>query len=176
MTVHTGRVGLAARAGHDLEIEVERWNATLELSPDDPSQAKLRATADAASLRVREGHGGVKPLTDSDRAEIQRNIADKVLASARYPEVRFESTSIQGADLRMWRIEGRLTMHGATVPVEITVHAEPGGTETLLRASCQVVQSSFGIKPYRGMMGALKVADAVEVRAEARLPLGNGAA
>jgi hypothetical protein len=56
------------------------------------------------------------------------------------------------------------------------VQTEPGANDTLLKASCQVVQSRFGIKPYTGMLGALKIADAVEVRAEVRLPLGDGAA
>ena len=33
-----------------------------------------------------------------------------------------------------------------------------------------VTQSAWGIKPYRGLMGALKVRDDVEVVIDARLP------
>jgi hypothetical protein len=35
-----------------------------------------------------------------------------------------------------------------------------------------VTQSEWGIAPYRGLMGALKVRDAVDVVIDARLPSG----
>ncbi|HEY8771414.1 MAG TPA: hypothetical protein VIM03_12790, partial [Thermoleophilaceae bacterium] len=34
----------------------------------------------------------------------------------------------------------------------------------------ELVQSDFGIKPYRGLMGALKVRDSLEILFEGRLP------
>ena len=34
----------------------------------------------------------------------------------------------------------------------------------------EIVQTEWGIKPYRGLMGALKVRDEVEIVIEARLP------
>jgi polyisoprenoid-binding protein YceI len=158
---------LASAAGHDLVIEAEVWSATLEL---DPADAQLRATVDATSLRVRDGKGGVKPLSDSDRAEIQKNIQEKVLKTDRNPEIAFVSTAISGQDTRFWRIAGQLTIAGTATPVEIEVTADSGGDETVLTATLPVVQTSFGIKPYSAMMGALKVADTVNIRAEVRLP------
>jgi hypothetical protein len=56
------------------------------------------------------------------------------------------------------------------MPVQIPVTAKPSGDEMVLEASVRILQSQFGIKPYSGMMGALKVADEVEIRAEARIP------
>jgi len=38
------------------------------------------------------------------------------------------------------------------------------------RRTVQVVQTSFGVKPYSGLMGGLKVKDAVEVRLSAVFP------
>jgi hypothetical protein len=35
-----------------------------------------------------------------------------------------------------------------------------------------VTQSAFGITPYRGFMGALRVRDEVDVTVDARLPTG----
>ena len=49
LTVRTGRGGAAAKAGHDLLIEVERWSATLD-------DASIELTADAGSLRVLDPH------------------------------------------------------------------------------------------------------------------------
>jgi polyisoprenoid-binding protein YceI len=169
ITLRTGRTGAAARAGHDLVIEVEQWRAELELSTGGDQGSRVTATIDATSLRVREGVGGLKPLTDKDRAEIERLIADK-LQSGRFPEITFESTAIHGAEESLWRVEGRLTIAGATLPMLIPVSAARVEEGTSLSASASIVQSAFGIKPYTGMLGALKVADAVAVQFEATLP------
>src|SRR6185295_17078344 len=48
LTVQTGRKGAASKAGHDLTLEVTRWQATLELG-DSPS---LTLNADARSFKV----------------------------------------------------------------------------------------------------------------------------
>ena len=48
LTVHTKKGGAAAKAGHDLEMEVTRWSASLELG--ESSSASL--SADAGSFRI----------------------------------------------------------------------------------------------------------------------------
>lgn len=170
LTLRTARAGMAARAGHDLVIEARRWRATLELDQGAPTQ--LRTWIDAGSLEVVEGTGGVKPLTDADRAEIGRTIAAKVLDVARHPEITFASSAVVPAPGGGWRIAGRLTLVGVTNPLEISVTARPGPDATRLDAETVVRQSSFGIRPYTAMMGALKVADAVAVSASATVSPG----
>lgn len=158
---------MAARAGHDLMIEAERWNASIDLPPAAP---QLRATVDATSLQVREGKGGVKPLTDADREEIRRNLKQKVLNTDRYPEITFVSTAVHALNDRRWQVDGELTIAGTTTPVRVPVEFEPGPDGTRMSATVTIAQSSFGIKPYSALMGSLKVADDVEIRAEARAP------
>jgi hypothetical protein len=46
------------------------------------------------------------------------------------------------------------------------------GTDGHLTGTIPVVQSQWGIKPYRGLMGALKVRDDVEIVIDAQLPAG----
>ena len=55
LAVRTGRTGAAAMAGHDLVIDVTAWQARLEVG----EQISLVLDADATSLRVREGTGGM---------------------------------------------------------------------------------------------------------------------
>jgi polyisoprenoid-binding protein YceI len=172
LTVLTGRSGMAARAGHDLVIEAEAWSATLEMSPDSPESSTLSAKIDATSLQVRDGLGGMKPLTDSDRTEIKKNITQKILQTDRNPEITFQSTAVNRVHDRLWNIQGNLTIVGATSAVNIPVTVDTdAGTMT---AAVKFAQSSFGIKPYSGLMGALKVADEVEVRVEARVAATAG--
>ena len=81
LSVRTERTGAVAKAGHDLLIHVTAWSATLELG-DAPT---LALDADATSLRVREGTGGMKSLDDDDLANIETTIDDEVLPAAGHP-------------------------------------------------------------------------------------------
>ena len=170
LMISTGRAGLAARAGHDLVIEVGRWNAELSFEPDAPERTYLRATADATSLTVREGLGGAKPLTDADRAQIQQTIADKILRTNRHPEITFVSTSAQADRDGVLSVTGDLTIAGVGVTVQLPISMQAGDDGTVLTTSVAIMQSRFGIKPFSALMGSLKVADTVEIRASAKVP------
>jgi hypothetical protein len=148
---------MAARAGHDLVLEVRRWAATLEVGPEPG----LRLEADARSLHAREGHGGVKPLSDRDRGEIAKTNDAKVLRGA---AIAFRSTGAQAAG-DVLRFTGDLTIGTTTRPVAFDVTA--AGDE--LTATATLRQSEWGITPYRGFMGALKVSDEVEVAFRGRV-------
>ena len=140
LTVKTYREGVAAKVGHDLIIVVGRWSAKLG---DDGA---IELSADPTSLEIREGLRGAKPLSDRDRREILKNIDQKVLGSS---PIEFRGRADGDA------VTGELTMAGATRP--LTAERTPDGGRVTL------VQSQWGIKPYRGLMGALKVRDDVEV-------------
>jgi polyisoprenoid-binding protein YceI len=164
LVVKTYREGLAAKAGHDLIIEVREWGATLEVG-EDLSQSSLQLHADARSLHVREGLRGVKPLTDKDRDEIRRNIDAKVLGGE---PISFRSSAVESADGGgRLSVRGELTMHGQTRPASFELGVGDGGRVT---GTAALVQSEWGIKPYRGLMGALKVRDLLEVVFEGVLP------
>ena len=152
--MRTARKGAAAKAGHDLVIEVTSWSATLELA-DEPAQSSLGLDADAGSLRVREGTGGVMELGDDDRREIEKNIDDEVLG--RQP-IEFRSTSVEGE-----RVEGELELAGERHPISFELAA---GEDGRLTGSATVTQSDWGMKPYTALFGTLKVADEVEVAVE----------
>jgi hypothetical protein len=155
LTVRTGRSGAAAKAGHDLLIEVTAWSGTLD--PDgDPA---VTLSADPRSLRVLEGTGGMQALDDEDRAGIEQTIDDEVLKGA---AIEFRSTSFGGLP---GRVEGELELAGARGPIGFDLApGENGG----LTGTAVVRQSDWGMKPYSALFGTLKVADEVEVQVEPR--------
>jgi polyisoprenoid-binding protein YceI len=170
LLLRTSRDGLAARAGHDLTIEATRWSGTLEVN-EDLSPAGLDVRVDLGALAVRDGTGGVAPLTDRDRREIAAT-ARKVLGSDRYPEAVFTAASFEPGANGGGAINGTLTLRGAERPLRLAVtEAGPGR----YRAQAAVVQSSYGIKPYTAFLGALRVRDAVDVEAEVDLAGQGGA-
>ena len=163
LQVRTYREGVAARAGHDLVIDVTRWNATVEVA-EEAAGWTVELNADPRSLEVREGLRGVKPLTGKDRVEIRKNIDEKILGG---DPIQFRSSSVRSADdgSRL-TVEGALSMAGSTRPLTAHLRVEDGGA---IRGTIPVTQSDWGIKPYRGLMGALKVRDEIEVVIDANL-------
>jgi polyisoprenoid-binding protein YceI len=163
LLLKTGRAGLGRRAGHDLTIEAIRWSGEAVVAVGDPDRSSVSVTVETGSLEVREGTGGIKALTDADRAEIRRTLGDKALLhTAKHPRITFRSTRITGTP-QSFEITGDLTIKGRTHPVN--VHAEGNGDE-LLRGWATVTQSTWGIKPYTAFLGALRLADEVRVEFE----------
>jgi hypothetical protein len=113
LQVNTYREGMAAKVGHELVIEVTRWDAILNLTGSVVEQ-----NADARSLE--EG-------------------------------------------------EGQLTMAGNTRP--IAAHLNVGADGRVI-GTIPSTQSEWGIKPCRGLMGALKLRDQLEIVVDAQLPAG----
>jgi polyisoprenoid-binding protein YceI len=163
--LRTAREGMAAKVGHDLLIKVARWSGTAKI-PDsgDLSTASLEVRIDLDSLEVVEGSGGVSPLDAGDKADILKN-AGKTLDVARYPTAEFTATALRpngdGGE-----IEGTLNLAGASGTVTLSVTANGG---SVWKATGTVVQSQYGIKPYKAFMGALRMADPVRVEAEVSL-------
>lgn len=170
ITLRTYRDGLVAQAGHDLTIEIARWSGELVIATD-LAPASLTVTADLQSLVVRDGTGGLKPLTDKDKREIAVT-ARKVLSADRFPEATFTATGFQPADGGAQGeqsggvITGTLALAGRTGPLHLRV--SPAGSWRY-QATTTVKQTDFGIKPYTAFLGTLKVRDAVDVQVEVDL-------
>ena len=189
LLVKTGREGMGGKMGHDLTIEVGRWSATATVGEDMPacslegsaevgsmqvvsgtadvgedfSACSLTASADVGSMEVVSGEGGVKPLSDGDKAEIKKTIVDKILGDTK---IEFKSSSISGGGSNA-TVQGDLTIAGKTAPAQFQLQDLGGGR---IKATGQVVQSNFGVKPFKAFMGALKVKDAVNIELEATVP------
>jgi polyisoprenoid-binding protein YceI len=168
VVIRTGRAGLAARAGHDLTIEVTRWSAQVQVPAEEDgglTAATVSAELDLGSLEVREGKGGAKPLTDGDRREIKKQIGG-ILGGG---TASFTSSRIIVSGASGGAIEGTATLNGKSQPVRLQV-TSPG--EGRYRGGGTLNQTAFGIKPYTGFFGALKLKDEVVVEFEADLSKG----
>jgi polyisoprenoid-binding protein YceI len=167
LLVKTARTGLGAKVGHDLTIEVTRWHGNVVADAAHPDRSSVTIEAEVGSFEVREGTGGVKPLTDADRADIKNTIRSKILNTARHPAIEFRSSQVSGTE-ESFRIDGDLTIAGVTQPV--TVEGRLDGDRA--QGSAVIVQSRWGIRPYSAFLGALKLRDEVEVRFDIGLRAG----
>jgi len=163
LTLRTERAGAAAKAGHDLVIRVTSWEAELLLG-EGPADTSLELTADATSLRVVEGTGGMQALADDDIANIHKTIDDEILMRQ---DITFRSTLVEiEPDRGRIHVEGDLTLVARTEPIAFDIVIGNGGS---LSAAAVVKQTVWGMKPYSALFGALKVKDEVLVVLEGHL-------
>ena len=92
LSVQTRRGGAAAKAGHDLLLHVTAWEAHARRSARTARRRPPSSTADATSLRVQEGTGGMQALDDDDKANIHQTIDDEVLKRR---DIAFRSTAVE---------------------------------------------------------------------------------
>ena len=164
LTVRTRKGGAAAKAGHNLLIEVRRWSATLTVAAD-ATDDRLELTADARSLAVIDGTGGIQSLGDDDKAGITKTIDEEVLRGA---AIAFHSTTItRSANGAPLRFAGELELLGRRAPLTFELQV---GDDRHISATATVKQSDWGIKPYSALFGTLKVLDEVQVEVDGALP------
>ena len=155
LTVRTGKGGAAAKAGHNLVIEVGRWQGSL--TPD-----AVELNADARSMRVVSGSGGISPLGEEERNGIARTIDEEVLKGG---NIFYRSRAVTARE-GGYDVEGELDLLGVTRPLSFALSVDGDH----LTGSAQVKQTDWRMKPYSALFGTLKVADVVEVSIDATLP------
>jgi polyisoprenoid-binding protein YceI len=165
LSVRTRKGGAAAKAGHNLLIEVTRWTATLEVGDDDAT-TRIELTADPSSLQVREGTGGISSLGDDDKTGINQTIAQEVLKGG---AIVFRSHAVEGgAGSERLAVTGEVAVAERRQPIAFALSCADGR----LTGSATVTQSGFGMKPYTALFGTLKVLDELEVAVDVALPAG----
>jgi polyisoprenoid-binding protein YceI len=156
--VLTFREGVLSAMAHDLLLRVTSFE--LAIDPDVPA---VTARLDPASLRVvtamRDGRPLPGALRPADVREIEATIAGTVLAARRFPEIRFVSTGVARKDDAL-EVRGELTLAGLTRPLALAVRHEGDR----LVGAVRLHQPDFGIRPYRAMLGTLRVKPEVVVR------------
>jgi polyisoprenoid-binding protein YceI len=155
--VFTFKEGLLSKVAHDLKIRVTRFNA-------DVTSDSVRAEFDLRSLRVveamKEGNENPGALSDADKAKIAEQISNEVLHAGQHPTAVFSSRSITSRADGGYSIAGELSLHGVTQPIRAETRSE-GGRQV---ASIELHQPTYGITPFKAMMGTLKVKADVIVR------------
>lgn len=151
ISIHVGKAGIFSGAGH------EHWvNAPIASGIfNDGENPRVEFTVQAAKLEVRPD----PKVNKKDQAEIQKSMQEKVLESAKYPEITFRSSAIEKLSEEAWTLSGRLTLHGVTKPVTLSVKREAGAYS----GAALIRQTDFGIRPIAVAGGAIKVRNELDI-------------
>ena len=151
VTVRVSKAGMFRAFGDDHEVRAPLTSGSI----DDGPQSSVRLVFNAAQMRV------VDPgLSPDSRQQVQsRMLGPDVLDVAQFPEIRFESTDVRRVGTDRLSVDGRLTLHGETHNVVVSV-ARDGDR---YRGTATVKQTAFGIKPIAVAGGTVKVKDDVRI-------------
>jgi polyisoprenoid-binding protein YceI len=156
-TVRAFASGMLSALGHNPTIAIRDFSGEAAFDPSAPEKASLRIEIRANSLEVTDD------IKSSDRREMESVMNEKVLASAKYPAITFESAATSASQLGEGRyrvnMNGTLSLRGMTGRVPVTAQVALVGD--MLRASGEfsLLQSNYGIAPVSVAGGALKLKD-----------------
>ncbi|MBN2799803.1 MAG: YceI family protein [Deltaproteobacteria bacterium] len=149
--VYTWRDGLLSKLGHDLRLRVEPFEVVRD-------GAQLTASCRADAVRLESAMVGGVPtaglLSDKDTRDIHKNLDRDVLQGGKYPIIRYVGR-VEGD-----RLVGDLELTGKARRLEIPLTREGGR----LRGQVEFAPSLWGIKPFKALLGALRIQDRVQVR------------
>jgi polyisoprenoid-binding protein YceI len=149
--------GLLRAVGHDPTLSARPAPATLDL---DDGQVTLRfPVADI------EPQGDIG---ESDRNRMMDNMRSaEVLDATRFPVIelrgRYEGTADGGA------LRGELVVRGQPHRLAVTLRATKQWDVVVATGTWEGKLTDLGIKPFKALLGALKLEDWIRLRVEARL-------
>ena len=167
LVVHIFSDGVAAKLGHDHVVQATTFSGHITYDPADPGASSISVQVHTATLKAddpatrRTFHLRGEPSA-TDVAEIEKSMkAESQLHVAKFPMIRFSSTTITAETQDRFLVTGQLTIRGVTkavqFPAKVVMTGKAfRGTETL-----ELAQSAFGYKPYSALLGAIKNKDGV---------------
>jgi hypothetical protein len=151
--------GLLRAVGHDPTLVAR------------PEAAAIDLDGGVASVSLRFPVRDIEPprdISESDRDKMRENMLSRdVLDAARFPAIevraRYTGTPEGGT------VEGDLVVRGQPRRLAMPVRASKEGDVTVVTGTWESTLTALGIKPFKALLGALKLEDWIRLRLEARL-------
>jgi polyisoprenoid-binding protein YceI len=161
LNVYTFKEGLLSKLAHDLLIDVTDFKVNLEVPEAGFASGSLELEIQANSLKVicalKDGER-TDALKEKDITDIERDMGVKVLHPDKYPTANFRSKAIQEKE-GGYHINGDLSLHGVTKSIDFGIDTNGGN----LKGMITLLQKDYGIKPFKAMMGTLKIKNAINI-------------
>jgi len=153
--VHAFRGGLAWFKGHDHYIAARDFTGEAALALDAVNPASLKMTVRAASLEETDA-----AFTPQQKQIIKKELDELVLETAKYPEITFESTDVQG-NLNGGQIDvkigGNLSLHGVTRRVVIPARVTVSGDTLRAQGEFEINRKDFNVNATNAFHGFVRI-------------------
>lgn len=160
--------GLFAHFGHHHVIGGPVISGTVMLA-DPLAESSLNLVIPVADLEVDrtewlEEEGFRTDLSESAIASTHDNmLSEDVLDADKHPEIRIESAGLAGPVERP-EVTIRISLRGVTRELTVPTDLDLDGDRLLATGSFTLLQTDFGIRPFRALAGGLRVADEIHIR------------
>ena len=149
LTVRAFKTGLFSGFADNHEIEAPVTEGSV-----DEAAGHVKFAVDARRMKVLDPQ-----MNPARRQEVQeRMLGPEVLDSTRFPQIAFESTSVERSK-GLYVVHGQLSLHGVTQPVVVSVRGE----NSRYMGKCTLKQRDFGIAPISIAGGTVKVKDELQI-------------
>lgn len=142
-------------------VGVKSFSGRIQL-PADESKALAELDAEAKSFVNID-----TDMKDFERSGFHKVLHEEVLASAKHPTIKFRSVSItnvqKSGSNRSFTLNGDLTLRGVTRRVAFPVKVTINGNQLRATGEENIKQTDFGITPYSGGLGTIKIGDQLKV-------------
>jgi polyisoprenoid-binding protein YceI len=153
--VHANRAGLAYFKGHSHRIVPKDFDGEASLSLESVSPASLTMNIRSASLEETD-----PVFTAEQKGIIKKELDGIVLETAKYPEITFKSTDIQGSmkngafDVK---VTGDITLHGVTRHITIPATVTVSGDTFRAKGTFKLNRKKFGVNATTAFHGFVRV-------------------
>ncbi len=142
-------------------VGVKNFTGRIQL-PADESKATAELDAEAKSFVNID-----KNMSDFERSGFHKVLQEDVLASERHPTIKFRSVSVsniqKSGDHRSFTLNGDLTLRGVTKRVSLPIKVTLNNNQLRATGEGTIKQTDFGITPYSGGLGTIKMGDQLKV-------------
>jgi len=150
LLVHAFKSGLFSGFADNHEVQAPIVDGTI-----DEGVPRVKFVVDSRRMKVLDP----QLSTDKRRQVQERMLGPDVLDSARFPTITFESTKVERVGSGQLLVGGRLSLHGVTRSISVTVRNESGRYV----GSCTLKQRDFGIMPISIGGGTVKVKNELKI-------------
>jgi len=167
-TVHvfTYKDGVLSRLGHDIRLSLSGFEVEVDGERVD---GRFRTTGMVVDGAIRGGRLDADTFSAKDLRDIRDNIDDKVLHTRRHPEARYTGTVRDDGDRVV--VRGTLHLVGRSRAVEVVARREGGR----LKGKVELTPTRWGIKPFKALLGSIRIQDRVDVQIDLPDPFGEQA-
>ena len=159
-TVQAFASGLLSAFGHNPKIAIRDLKGEIQFDPAQIEKSTMHLVIRADSLTVTDN------ISDKDRREIESDMREKVLETAKYPEIVFDvvGVSVNKADNGQTHVtlNGQLTLHGVYSPAKGSGDTGCDRRHAAAFGEFSLRQTDYNIKPVSAVGGGLKVKDEVK--------------
>ena len=154
--------GFIARRYPTHRVEAKNFTGKIEVPERDETRIAVEVEAETKSLtNADEG------MTEFERREFHNVLNNSVLESDKFPMIKFVSVSVSDArksgETRSFTLNGDLTMRDATKRVSFPVTVTISKDQLRATGDAELKQTDFGIKPYSGKLGMIRIGDEVKI-------------